>query len=253
MSPLPGSSQPCVFPLPAWEVGAPLRAMVGYLYAEVAQNCYLIHHPDQWIACVTRSQRGDRCFDIDPLRLPSRREMLHDFDWERGATGPQRMQRWLDRFGARPFDFNRGLDDEALSDPQWCLTQVQGTNFFRGLALIDLAEAMLKRAFGESTVAVRVNGAGQGDYFQVHVDSLRVDLDAVKDFIRRAIYARFGLTPKQEFVQPSPGGGAVGLRLGRHADLLRLTMRVRQTAKQSGWKGPRASEKGTAGSASPRS
>lgn len=50
---------------------------------------------------------------------------------------------------------------------------LEGSNFFRGLALIDLAEAMLKRAFGREAVAVRVNAAGQGDYFQVHVDKTR--------------------------------------------------------------------------------
>ncbi len=92
---------------------------------------------------------------------------------------------------------------------------LRGGNFFRGLALIDLAEAMLKRAFGQDVIAVRVNAAGQGDFFQVHVDSTQANLEDVKTFIRRAFYQRFGLQPEQEFVQPHPGGGAIGLRLQR--------------------------------------
>ena len=78
---------------------------------------------------------------------------------------------------------------------------------------------MLKRAFGDAAVAVRVNGAGQGDYFQVHVDSEVANVDEVKDFIRQAIYRRFDLKPIQDFVEPSPGGGAVGVRLSRYRDL----------------------------------
>jgi hypothetical protein len=130
------------------------------------------------------------------------------------------MERWLQRFGARPFDFNRGLSDAALSwdePPQFHL--ISGTNFFRGLALIDLAEAMLKRAFGSDAIAVRVNAAGQGDFFQVHVDSRKAELGAVKEFIRTAFYGRFGLAPEQEFVEPHPGGGAVGVRLERFDQL----------------------------------
>ena len=49
---------------------------------------------------------------------------------------------------------HREREDDALADDRWSLTSVAGTNFFRGLALIDLAEAMLKRAFGDSAVAV---------------------------------------------------------------------------------------------------
>ena len=48
------------------EEGVPLRAMVAYLFGEVAKNFYLIHHPDEWIEYVTRSQRGDCCVEIDP-------------------------------------------------------------------------------------------------------------------------------------------------------------------------------------------
>ena len=80
---------------------------------------------------------------------------------------------------------------------------VEGTNFFRGLALIDLAEAMLKRAFGRNAVAVRVNAAGQGDFFQVHVDTQRASVHDVKEFVRKAFYQRFGLAPEQEFVEPT--------------------------------------------------
>ena len=74
-----------------------------------------------------------------------------------GLQGPELMDRWLERHGAIPFDYNRGLDDESLSpdDPPE-FHRLEGSNFFRGLALIDLAEAMLKRAFGNDAVALRV-------------------------------------------------------------------------------------------------
>ncbi len=206
------------------ETGAPLRAMVAYLYAEVSCNCCLIHHPDRWIDCVTRSQRGDRCFDIDFRSLPSKEQMLRVASWEQAEVGPRRMERWLKAFAASPFDFNRGIEEPALTHDGWCLENVEGTNFFRGLALIDLAEAMLKRAFGSSAVAVRVNGAGQGDYFQVHVDTQQADVEEVKRFITRAIYHRFDLQRKQDFVEPHPGGGAVGVRLERY-DALPGTIR----------------------------
>lgn len=209
------------------EAGVPLRAMVAYLYAEVSINCRLVHHPDQWIDCVTRSQRGDKCFEINADLLPSKDELLKPQSFEKGVTGADLMQRWLTEFGAQPFDFNRGIQDSDLADDGWCLTRVEGTNFFRGLALIDLAEAMLKRAFGSSAIAVRVNGAGQGDYFQVHVDTTTTDVDEVKDFIRKAFYQRFDLRPEHEFVEPHPGGGAVGVRLSRYGDLPELIEELR--------------------------
>jgi hypothetical protein len=137
------------------------------------------------------------------------------------------MDRWLERHGAEPFDYNRGLDDTALSHaPEIHL--LQGTNFFRGLALIDLAEAMLKRAFGGDAVAVRVNAAGQGDFFQVHVDAERADTREVEDFIRQAFYRRFGLSPDPEFVETHPGGGAVGVRLSRFDQLPELIACLRR-------------------------
>lgn len=208
--------------------GVPLRAMVGYLFAEVAKNFCLIHHPDQWIHWVSRSQRGDRCFEIDPEQLPNPEQMLNELPWEKGLPGAALMERWLERAGAQPFDFNRGLgDDDLAACPD--LHQIEGTNFFRGLALIDLAEAMLKRAFGQDAIAVRVNAAGQGDFFQVHVDTQKAGVEAVKDFVRKAFYRRFGLKPEQEFVEPHPGGGALGIRLDRLqqlADLVRALGRV---------------------------
>ena len=212
------------------ERGVPLRAMLGYLFAEVAKNFYLIHHPDEWIEWVSRSQRGDRCFEIDPDGLPDVGEMLSPMDWERGLSGAPLMELWLERCGAMPFDFNRGLGDDDLSSstpPE--LHRIEGSNFFRGLALIDLIEAMLKRAFGRDAVAVRVNAAGQGDFFQVHVDTEKAGLNAVKDFVRQAFYRRFGLTPEEEFVEPHPGGGALGVRLERFQqlpDLVRALGRV---------------------------
>jgi len=210
------------------EEGVPLRAMVAYLFGEVAKNFYLIHHPDQWIECVARSQRGDCCFDIDPEQLPDREKMMSTMEWERDFSGPQLMERWLERFGARPFDYNRGLDDETLSaEPPPELRLLEGSNFFRGLALIDLAEAMLRRAFGRDAVALRVNAAGQGDFFQVHVDTAKIRVEDVKQFLRIAFYRRFGLSPEREFVEVHPGGGAVGIRLERYDHLPALIRALR--------------------------
>jgi molybdopterin-guanine dinucleotide biosynthesis protein A len=202
------------------ETGVPLRAMLAYLFGEVAKNFYLIHHPEEWIEWISRSQWGDCCFQIDPDRLPDPRSLTAEIDWEKGAAGPALLNRWLERVGAQPFDFNRGLADPALTAdgfPEW--HRLEGTNFFRGLALIDLAEAMLRRAFGRDAVAVRVNAAGQGDYFQVHVDTTRAQVESVKDFIRQAFYRRFRLAPDQEFVEAHPGGGAAGIRLERFDQL----------------------------------
>ncbi len=208
------------------EAGVPLRAMVAYLFAEVAKNFFLIHHPDEWIDCVSRSQWGDRCFDIEPGNLPARGDMVRELEWEKPYSGPALLDQWLERCGATPFDYNRGLDDESLAlhpDLHGC----EGSNFFRGLALIDLAEAMLKRAFGVDAVAVRVNAAGQGDFFQVHVDAEKAAIAAVKDFIRKAFYRRFGLSPDAEFVEPHPGGGALGFRLSRFDQVPALVSRLR--------------------------
>lgn len=211
------------------EAGTPLRAMLAYLFGEVAKNFYLIHNPDAWIEYVTRSQSGDRCFDVDPRQLPAAGEMLREMSWENGLAGPELLKEWLGRYSARPVDFNRGLDDESLSgDSPPPLHLMEGGSFFRGLALIDLAEAMLKRAFGSQNIAVRVNAAGQGDYFQVHVDSHGAAVKDVKQFIHKAFYGRFGLSPDPEFVEPRPGGGAVGVRLSRFDMLPDLVRKLRQ-------------------------
>ena len=207
----------------AQEKGMPLRAIVAYLFAEVAKGFRLIHDPQRWIEHITWSQRGDRCVDIAYEELPCRDEMAGELGWEKGASGPELMDRWLERYGARPFDYNQGLDDESLSPenpPDF--HRLKGSNFFRGLALIDLAEAMLKRAFGGDSVAVRVNAAGQGDYFQLHVDMQKAKLDDVKQFVRLAFYRRFGLSPVADFVQLYPGGGALGVRLSRYDSLPQL-------------------------------
>ncbi len=215
------------------EPGVPLRAMTAYLFGEAAKNFHMIHHREEWIACVTRSQQGDRCVDIDPDRLPDRAAMEMDLDWERGAAGPERLDLWLERCGATPFDFNRGLDDASLdpgNPPEFhCL---EGSSFFRGLALIDLAEAMLKRVFGRDSVAVRVNAAGQGDYFQVHIDTTRADPQDVKEFIRAAFYRRFGIVPDPEFVETHPGGGAAGIRLARYDALPQLIRRLQMATAE---------------------
>jgi len=216
------------------ETGVPLRAMVAYLFAEVARNFQLIHHPEQWIEWVTWSQRGDRSVDIEPDRLPPQEVMEQPLDWERGSAGAGLLDQWLERFGATPFDYQRGLDDASLSvenPPEF--ERLEGASFFRGLALIDLAEAMLKRAFGEDAVAVRVNAAGQGDYFQVHVDTRRADTNKVKGFLRAAFYRRFGFAPDPEFVELHPGGGAVGVRLNRYDALSHLVQRLRLAGPKS--------------------
>ena len=208
--------------------GVPLRAMVAYLFGEVAKNFHLIHHPEEWIEYVTLSQRGDCSFDIDPNRLPSREEMLTELAWERTSAGPERVERWLEYTRAQPFDFNRGLDDASLANetqpPEF--HRLRGSSFFRGLALIDLAEAMLKRAFREEAVAVRVNAAGQGDFFQVHVDRHKADPEAVKRFLNLAFYRRFGLNPHPRYVEVHPGGGATGIRLSRYDALGQLIRRL---------------------------
>lgn len=213
------------------EEGTPLRAMLAYLFGEVAKNFYMINHSDEWIACVTRSQGGDRCFDFPLENLPERAAMEGDLDWEAGAEGADLLDRWLEHAGATAVDFNRGLDDETLqakTPPEFhCL---EGSSFFRGLALIDLAEAMLKRAFGESAVAVRVNAAGQGDYFQVHVDTTRANVDDVKRFVRAAFYRRFALSSPLDFVELHTGGGAVGIRLSRYDAVPLLVRRLQVLA-----------------------
>jgi len=210
------------------EIGVPLRAMVAYLFGEVAKNYYLIHHTDKWIEYITLSQRGDCCIDINPDSLPSKSEMEGINDWEKGINGPELLNLWLEKCGITPFDYNRGLDNETLSnEPPPVFHRLAGSSFFRGLALIDLAEAMLKKAFGSDAVALRVNAAGQGDYFQVHIDTQKADPLDVKAFIRSAFYHRFGLTPDQEFVEVHSGGGAVGVRLSRYDALLQLVNRLK--------------------------
>jgi GTP:adenosylcobinamide-phosphate guanylyltransferase len=216
------------------ELGVPLRAIVAYLFAEVARNFHLIHHPDEWIDSVTWSQRGDRSVDLDPARLPTRAEMERALPWEAGLSGPALLDRWLERCGALPFDYQRGLDDAALSaatPPD--IRRLEGASFFRGLGLIDLAEAMLKRAFGPNAVAVRVNAAGQGDFFQVHVDTTLAAAADVKQFLRAAFYRRFGLTPEPEFVEIHPGGGAVGVRINRFDQLGQLVQRLRAASTRN--------------------
>ncbi len=129
----------------AAEEGVPLRAMVAYLYCEEAKNLYLLTHPDEpWIDCISRSQLGDRSIDIDFSALPDREEMIRPLDWETHLSGPKLMEEWLARFGAKPFNFNKGLDDASLLRAEAEAAQlhlIEGSNFFRGLALIDLVEA----------------------------------------------------------------------------------------------------------------
>jgi hypothetical protein len=172
---------------------------------------------------VTRSQRGDCCFAIDPENLPDADALVAEADWERGLSGPERLEEWLRRVRAVPFDYNLDLDDASLSaSPLKPLHEIRGGSFFRGLALLDFAEALLKRAFNPEAVAVRVNAAGQGDFFQLHLDARQVNPEQVKTFLDRAFYARFGLAPAHRYVEPHPGGGALGVRLDRFDLLPRL-------------------------------
>jgi hypothetical protein len=159
--------------------------------------------------------------------------MISEQGWERGLTDVQKLNRWMERSGAKPFNFNRGLDDESLKNKiPIQFHRLEGSNFFRGLALIDLAEAMLKRTFGNDAVAVRVNAAGQGDYFQVHIDKTKADPNDVKQFLREAFYSRFHLTPPtQDFVEVHPGGGAIGVRLERYEDLPQLIHLLKSFSK----------------------
>ena len=210
------------------ETGVPLRAIVAYLFAEVTRNFHLVHHPEDWIESVTWSQRGDRSVTIDPDRLPPRAMMESTAEWERGLSGPALLDGWLERCGATRFDYQRGLDDASLSVGRLPdFRRLAGASFFRGLALIDLTEAMLKRAFGNDAVAVRVNAAGQGDFFQVHVDAHKATPAEVKQFLVAAFYRRFGLAPETEFVEIHPGGGAVGVRLNRYDSLPQLVQKLR--------------------------
>ena len=222
-----------VFRLPdgTEKAGVPLRAILAYLYGEMAKNFYLIHHPDRWIEFVSASQRGDRCFEFNPDALPERADLETELDWEKDVHGPTRLERWLERLGAAPFDFNAGLDDETLRKTPPKFYALRGGNFFRGLALVDLAELFLKKAFGSAAVAVRVNAAGQGDYFQIHIDRALCSPDEVKEFMRRAFYDRFDIRPETEFIDIHDGGGAVGLSLSRFASLERLIEELSQTGE----------------------
>ena len=96
-----------------------------------------------------------------------------------------------------------------------------------------MAEAMLKRAFGNDAIAVRVNAAGQGDYFQVHLDTSKTSTDDVKQFIRKAFYRRFGLSPLSSFVHIHSGGSAAGVRISRFDSLPLLTRRLQQFVKNN--------------------
>ena len=216
------------------ESSVPLRATVAYLFAEVARNFYMIHHPDDWISCVTRSQRGDCCFLIDPDCLPTPEQMVQEQSWEKEVRGPERLERWLEKAEAIPIDFDEGLRDEDLTGAEPLdLLAIKGGSFFRGLALLDLVEAMLKRAFGNDSVAVRVNAAGQGDYFQVHVDRQKADVDSVKTFIQKAFYERFDLKPETPFVEVHPGGGATGCRIARADMLPQIIRHLRELAGEA--------------------
>jgi hypothetical protein len=140
----------------------------------------------------------------------------------------------MEKAGARPCDFNKGIYDEDLEDKSLPdFHNLEGTGFFRGLALIDMAEAMLKRAFGKEAVAVRVNAAGQGDYFQVHIDRHKADPEIVKEFIRKAFYKRFCIKPDPDFVEIHAGGGASGIRLSSFGLLPLLIENMKRVSEKN--------------------
>jgi hypothetical protein len=216
------------------ERGVPLRAMVAYLFGEVAKNFYLIHNQERWVEYVSRSQRGDCSFQIDPDNLPAKSELEIIAAWEKGVAGPELLNRWMEKAGARPGDFNKGIYDEDLEDKSLPdFHNLEGTGFFRGLALIDMAEAMLKRAFGKEAVAVRVNAAGQGDYFQVHIDRHKADPEIVKEFIRKAFYKRFCIKPDPDFVEIHAGSGASGIRLSSFGLLPLLIENMKRVSEKN--------------------
>ena len=141
---------------------------------------------------------------------------------------PPTAQEVFARFVALGTSNSQGVQSAGLSaatPPD--IRRLEGASFFRGLALIDFTEAMLKRAFGSDAVAVRVNAAGQGDFFQVHVDTQKASATDVKQFLSTAFYRRFGLAPETEFVEIHPGGGAVGVRLNRYDSLPQLVQKLR--------------------------
>ena len=128
-------------------------AMLAYLFGEVAKNLYLIH---------TR-RRGSRC-----LALAARRPLLRDRPgpprmrqcsprstgkpvWKAGAAGGVAASLWRPpvRPPARPDDATSMRDPRLQAVESSALTRGdqmrfwEGGSFFRGLALVDLAEAML--------------------------------------------------------------------------------------------------------------
>jgi len=230
--------------------GIPLRAMLAYLYGEVGKNMYLLHHQDEYIDMVTRSQRGDCSFNIDLANVPSRDEMEQGLNWEQGKSGPELMEEWLKRCNARPFNYYDGLGDMSLDQKLEAIEQaiattdavdptetqlhlMDGSNFFRGLALIDLIEVMLKKVFdpeNEGLIAVRINAAGQGDYFQVHMDTTKVKPEEVRAFMEKNIYRRFDLTPEQNFTEVYPGGPAAGVKVDRLARVEQLSTELMPAA-----------------------
>ena len=64
--------------------GVPLRAIVAYLFGEVAKNFYLIHHPEEWIEYVTLSQRGDCC--LPSIRSACRAGRTWNGNWTGNAA-----------------------------------------------------------------------------------------------------------------------------------------------------------------------
>ena len=82
------------------EKSVPLRAMVAYLFGEVAKCLYLVHHPDQWIEYVTRSQGGDRCREIGLFGVE-----------KKGFAESNHVPRWILTWFHRGFARGRATTD----------------------------------------------------------------------------------------------------------------------------------------------
>ena len=70
--------------------------------------------------------------------------------------------------------------------------------------------------------------------FSLESGATKAQVEDVKQFLRAAFYRRFGLSPDQEFVEPHPGGGAIGVRLSRFDRLPELILRLKADAARDG-------------------
>ena len=77
-------------------------------------------------AALSRTERVSTWSELKPLESSA---------WEKSLSGPELMERWLQRFGATPFDYQLDLEDASLTsmDPvPWHRMEVEGTGQLRG-------------------------------------------------------------------------------------------------------------------------